>query len=65
MVLRFELSISIHSMNVKALLAFPVPSPYRASKLVNRFVLQAYPGVSFQSSDKPVLAEGQYPSFLQ
>ena len=59
MVLRSELSISIHSINFRALLAFPGPSPYRVSKVVNRFALQASPGVSFQTSDKPFLAEGR------
>lgn len=50
---RCELSISINAINFKDILAFSIPSPYKASMLLNRFGLQAYPGVSFQTSDEP------------
>ena len=65
MVLRAEWSTSTHPINLKALLAFPVPGPYRVSKLVNSFALQAQAGLSLQTSDKPFLVQGRYPSFLQ
>ena len=41
MVLRSQLSISIDSINFKAPLAFPVPSPDGGSKPDHRFALQA------------------------